>query len=174
MALVLIALLAGTLVPSVLNQLGKGEVNRIVEDVGALGQGTKSFRLDVNRWPGDLEDLVQRPSGAGDTDLNAAAYPGSLTNRWNGPYLEVGMIKGDSLLTGRGGVVRNAFTKTSWGGKDFLTITVAGLTKEDVQAVSVIIDGDTVVDNATADDNGRVRWAAGPPGEMLYLVAPVN
>jgi type II secretory pathway pseudopilin PulG len=173
-ALVLIGILAGTLVPAVLNQLSRGETNRIVEDLGSVETAVKSFRVDVMRWPGDLEDLVSRPSGPGDTDAYGTAYAPALASRWAGPYLERGSLPGDTLVTGRGAVIQNLFTRTSWGGRDFLTVEVTGLSKPDAQAVSLVVDGDTVVDHSTADSNGRVRWVATPTSGMRYLIGPID
>ena len=173
-ALVLIGILVGTLVPSVLGHLGRGELGRLIDDLEAISRGAKSFRVDVTRWPGDLEDLVRRPSTNGDADLNSNGYPPGLIGKWAGPYLEVGTIPGDSLPTALGGVIRNSFTKTTWGDGTFLTVEVTGVTRENVQAVSRIVDGDTIVDHASADNNGRVRWVTTPTEGMRYLIGPVN
>ena len=182
-ALVLIGLLVGTLLPAVLNQLSRGEVNRIGEDLQAVAQAAKTFRIDVQRWPGDLEDLYSTPlTTSPDATVTGALFPVQLASRWAGPYVEEGIIKGDSLPTASGGVILNWFSQTSWGGKNFLTIKVKGITSADAQALSLQLDGDTLVNAGSAttapnDALGQVRWRSGGDGgvdTLIYLSAPVQ
>src|SRR5687767_7213960 len=102
-ALVLIGLLVGTLVPTVMSNVGRGELNRVHEDLEAINTAAKTFRVDVQRWPGDLEDVVVQP-GAADSVLTGGVYPGGLLTKWAGPYLEIGSV-GTGIPTAMGGVV---------------------------------------------------------------------
>jgi len=178
-ALVLIGLLVGTLLPSVLNQLTRGEINRISEDLNAISNAAKTFRVDVQRWPGDLEDLVTAPASTADSTLNpgGTTYPSGLAGKWAGPYVEQGTIKGDSLPTAAGGVIVNRFSRTTWGGRDFLTIKAKGITVADAQALSLRIDGDTVTNITATDAAGQIRFRVGTGGAvdtLYYLAAPVQ
>jgi type II secretion system protein G len=168
-ALVIIGLLVGTLVPATLSQVSRGEHNRISEDLHSLGTAAKLFRVDMQRWPGDMEDLVTVPA-TGDSVLTGGTYPPVLLPRWAGPYVEEGAIKGDTLPTALGGVVVNRFSQTAWGGKDFLTMKVKFIQQADAQAVSIRVDGD---DDVTATDaGGQVRWLAGDT--LVFLAVPVQ
>ncbi len=173
--LLLIGLLVGVVLPSVLSQSEKGENQRVIDDVEAIRSATKLFRLDVQRWPGALDQLVVASTGAWSTtnDLSGNAIPGGLLNKWGGPYLELGDLPGDTLVTALGGSVQTAFSTTSWGGTDFLTIQVNHIPQANAEAISELVDGDTDV-SSSADSGGRVRWVSGTPNYLLYLAAPIN
>lgn len=178
-ALVLIGLLVGTLLPSVVSQVSRGEVNRVAEDLDGVLDAAKTFRVDVSRWPGDLEDLYSAPT-TGDAPVTGGSYPAGLAAKWSGPYFEAGALKGDTLPTALGGVVVNSVTQTRWGGKDFITLRVKNVVASDAQALSLQIDGDTVVtaysSGTTPNENaGRVRWVTGGGVDtLIYLGAPVK
>jgi type II secretion system protein G len=169
-ALVLIGLLAGTLVPTVVNQLGRGETNRLVEDLTAVEEASKSFRVDVQRWPGGVRSLVTQPTTS-DVSLTGATYPSALVSRWRGPYLERGSIPGDTIVTSGGGVILSTFTSVAWGGTNFLTVKVKGITQDNARSVRLLMDGDTAV----AATSGRVRWRSGggsSPDTLIFHAAP--
>lgn len=173
-ALVLVGLLAGALVPSMVSQVAKGEVQRVVEDLNSAGNAAKLFRIEVNRWPKQLTDLTKKPTTA-DQDVLGDNYPDRLLQRWDGPYLD--QVQ-DSVITALGGKITNrtdgTFTSVSWGGSEYFTVTISGLTRPDVKRISEAVDGDTVVDNTTNPDaNGRVRWD-GTSGLLIYLHAPIK
>lgn len=170
-ALVIIGLLIGTLLPSALSQVGRGEINRVNEDVVAVATAAKLFRVDLQRWPGDLEDLVSQPlTTSADAPLTGGSYPAALTTRWAGPYIEEGTLKGDTLPTALGGVIVNGFTQTLWGAKNFLTVRVKNIPQADAQSLSVRVDGDN--DVSATDAGGQVRWIAGDT--LVFLAAPVQ
>lgn len=140
-ALVLIGLLVGTLAPSVINQLTKGDVSRVVEDLDAVGDAAKMFKVDVRRWPGKLEDLVTRPSST-DQDLDGQTYPSGLLNKWAGPYLELAEITGSQLGTADGGLIQSDFEIAQLNSLDYLVVTVEGLSQETIDGVDLAVDGE--------------------------------
>lgn len=169
-ALVLIGLLAGTLMPAVINQLNRGETNRITEDLAALERGAKAFRTDVSRWPGGLDDLVSAPTTA-DRDIEGNAFPTGLAGRWAGPYLEIGTIPGDTLISGGGAIIDSVFTSLAWGSANFVVMKAIGVSADDTREISVIVDGDT------ATTGGKVRWKAGGtglPDTLVYYATPIE
>lgn len=170
-ALVLIGLLAGALVPSVLNQLSKGEVNRVVEDADGVANAAQLFRVDVNRWPSELDQLVTSLSGT-PVDINGNTIPAGLRSRWAGPYLELGSIEGGTIPTSMGGEIQNELTTTTWNGTPFLTVTIADIGESDAESISQAVDGDT--DITETDAGGRVRWNNDSGPALLYLAVPVN
>jgi type II secretion system protein G len=174
-ALVLIGLLVGTLVPTVINNVGRGEVNRVQEDLESLNTASKAFRVDVQRWPGDLEDLVVQPTTAdNDSALTATLYPPALQSRWSGPYLEIGSVVG-GIPTALGGTILNRISQTAWNTENFVTIKVLNVSQEDARSLSARVDGDTSV-SPSLDTAGKVRWKAGSAGAdtLIYLGAPVQ
>ena len=175
-ALILIGLLVGTLLPSVINQVSKGELNRVNEDLEAVSNAAKAFRVDVQRWPGDLEDLYAQPlATTADTSLTGGQYPAGLAAKWEGPYFELGSIAGDSIVTELGGVILDTFSQTPWGAQSFVTIKVKNVSQEDARELSLRIDGDTITAPATSV-GGRVRWKVGTAGAdtLIFLGAPVQ
>lgn len=169
-ALVILALAIGALVPSILNQVATGEVNRLLRDIHTVETGAKSFRVDVSRWPGDLEDLQVQPT-ATDTDIHGAAYPAGLLNQWKGAYLEsVTLVEDDSVATAAGGHI-HGFTKgTATNGfrlnnEDYLVLTLTGVPSDHFDALDVEVDGEV---GAAA---GRVHVSS---STLYYLVAPLQ
>lgn len=168
-ALTLIGLLVGALAPSVLNQLDRGEENRVIEDLRAIENGVKLFRIDVRRWPGDIEDLTTSISTT-ENDFESNAYPAGIVSRWNGTYLEgVNVADGDSIGTGGGGQIQDDFGSYTLGGDTYLSVEVTNLTSSTIAAVSEAIDGDT--DVTDTDAGGRVREDS---GSLIYLAVPTN
>lgn len=172
-ALVLIGLLIGAVAPTVLSQIGKGEVNRVVEDLRSLETGAKLYRSDVTRWPQKLGQLATQPTGTSQ-DLYGKTLPGTGPQRWQGPYVERGVILGDSVPTA-GGAVISAIDTVRWNGTLFIAFKVRGIDVAQAKLISATIDGDTVVRNPVADQNGRVRWRSGAGTDTLtYLAAPAK
>lgn len=168
--LVLISLAAGALVPTVINQISRGETARIVKDLTAIEVGAKAFRVDVQRWPRWTTHLV-RPITAADSALTGGVYPGGLLPLWRGPYLERGAIPGDTIPTAGGGVILRTMTSETWGGSNFLTVKVKGVTHDQARRVSLVLDGDTAV-----AASGRVRWKSGgsSPDTLIFFAAPTH
>jgi type II secretion system protein G len=171
-ALVLIGLLIGAVTPSVLSQIGKGEVNRVVEDLRSLETGAKLYRSDVSRWPQSLGQLATQPS-PGSRDVFQRTLPGGALRRWQGPYVERGLIDGDSVPTAAGAVVQ-AIDTVSWNGTPFIAFEVRGVDLDDAKLVSATLDGDTIVDSENPAEIGRVRWSEKHHGTLVYLATPAR
>lgn len=170
-ALVILALAIGAIVPSILNQVATGEVNRLLRDMNTVEEGAKSFRVDVSRWPGDLDDLQVQPASSGDLDIHGNTYPAGLLNRWKGAYLEsVTLVDGDSVKTAAGGHI-HGFTKGTssngyqLNGEDYLVLTLTGVPSAHFTALDVEVDGE---EGAAA---GRVHTTS---STLYYLVAPLQ
>jgi general secretion pathway protein G len=77
--LAIIAMLAGLVGPTVLNQLGGAKSKTAKVQIKDLEQATEMYKLDVGRYPASsdgLNALVEKPSNA---------------DGWNGPYLKSGV-----------------------------------------------------------------------------------
>ena len=174
-ALVLIGLMAGTLLPAVLNNVERGEVNRVHEDLEAVNTAAKAFKVDVQRWPGDLDDLVVQPATASsDSALTGGLYPTTLQARWAGPYLEIGSVT-TGIGTALGGTILSRMGLTAWNAENFVTIKVLNVSQADARTLSASVDGDTAVAYAL-DTAGKVRWRVGSGGAdtLIYLGSPVQ
>ena len=164
-AIALIGLLAAALLPALIGQTSRGESNRIVEDLRATGAAAQTFRVDVKRWPGSLTQLVTAVSSTA-TDLSGNAFQG-LAGRWNGPYLDLGSVDGGTLDTGHGADIEANFGALTWGSEDFIYVAASPLTLEQVQEISLVIDGDTAT-GYSDDSAGRVRLSS--TNRLVYLV----
>lgn len=165
-AMALLAVLAAAVVPSILNQVNKGEVNRLVQDLKGVGNATRLYYSDVQRWPRGLSSLTVKPTS--DTTDIAAEKLSNLSDRWSGPYLE--KVVNDSLPTAFGGHIRRSFTKAAWtaGGTDtFMVLNVSGVAESDFRKVSKVIDNDTLA------GAGAVRYDA-TSKIMTYFATPKN
>lgn len=168
-ALVLIGLLAGALVPAVLNQLNKGETGRVVEDLYTTENAAKAFRVDVKRWPGDIGDLYTRPTTTTDSMITAQPYPAGLVNFWQGPYLERGSASAAGLPTGAGGTLVDNFGTSS--GR--LVVRVTGLDSAQIIQVNAAIDGANET-TATAGTSGQIRWNSAATPTLEYIGAALQ
>ena len=175
--LVLIALLIGVIVPSVINQLDRGDPTRVASDLEGVRSGVRLFRVDVKRYPYSIEQLTENPGTDGapwDTivDFNGATINTTLIGRWNGPYLEGSAVTDNvtTIATALGGEIEPVFHARTLAGTTYLTVAVSGLTRGNIQSVSEIVDGDTL----TTDDDagGRLRGTASDT--LVYLAVPVN
>lgn len=130
------------------------------------------FRVDVRRWPGDMEDLTSAVSTV-DTDIDASTYPSGLVSLWNGTYIEGLLVSdGGSVETGSGGEIQDDFTTKTLGSDTYLTVEVDNLSVATIQAISLAVDGDTITtDN---DAGGRLRSDGNATPVMFYLAAPTN
>jgi general secretion pathway protein G len=168
-ALVLIGLLVGALVPTVLNQLGRGDTSRAIEDLAAIENGIRSFRVDVRRWPGDIEDLQVLPTMTAPADAALAgqgAYTPGLLGQWNGPYVErLTLNAGNNVVMPIGGTIGGAITTVA----NHATLSVTGLADDQIAEI------DAVIDNGDGQTTGRIRWT-GTAGSstMQYLAVSLN
>jgi general secretion pathway protein G len=77
--LVILTLLAGLVGPKVLDQLGGAKSKTARVQIAEIEQSLDLFKLDVGRYPNDVEGLralTERPATA---------------QGWNGPYLKKGL-----------------------------------------------------------------------------------
>lgn len=169
-ALVLIGLVVGALVPSVMGQLSRGETSRLVQDLSAVGEATQLFRVDVARWPGDVEDLVTPVDGT-DEDIDESTYPRGLLAKWAGPYFEdaTKLTAGGTVETAAGGIIQAAFAKEALSSRDYLVIEVEGLTADQIAELDLAIDG------IAGTSAGRVQQTGTSSGPVLkYFAVPLR
>ena len=163
--LAILAILAGVLVPSIANQVTKSDISRVSADLGNVRTGVEAFLVDLKRYPGDIEDLVDQPTTA-DSTLLADAYPSGLIGKWSGPYVDVVLPNDSSLGTGFGASIHDDFVLDSINGSGYLGILITSLTRADFMRIDANIDTDT------STTQGRFRWVTGD--SATYLALPVN
>jgi prepilin-type N-terminal cleavage/methylation domain-containing protein len=84
----IVAVLAAAVVPTVVNQMSKGETGAVISDVNALSTGVTQFVTDTRHYPKSIRQLnVDTAVQAADPDLMAGTLGAAGANAWRGPYL---------------------------------------------------------------------------------------
>jgi general secretion pathway protein G len=68
----ILAMLAALVGPALFSNLGKGQRATAATQMDLIGQGLDTYRLDVGRYPRELNGLIENDTGR---------------DVWNGPYL---------------------------------------------------------------------------------------
>ncbi|MDM8546358.1 type II secretion system major pseudopilin GspG [Candidatus Venteria ishoeyi] len=69
----IIAMLAGLAVPNIIDSFGGAQRDGAKGQISALETALDSYRLDVGKYPANLDALIKNPGS---------------NKRWNGPYLK--------------------------------------------------------------------------------------
>lgn len=165
--LAIVATLAAVLLPALNNQLSKGDAGRLTSDLLAVQTAVGAFTSDVRRFPADLTDLKTKP-GSSDLDVLGNAFGSVLINKWRGPYLSKD-LSGSDMPTGYGSTISGGFTRTSYNGIEYLTITVTPLTPAEFNNIDQIIDETA---NSTA---GQMRFSGNATsGTATFYAVPIQ
>ena len=78
--LTIIGLVAGLVGPNLIGKIGQGKQKTARMQIHVFKDGVTSFYLDMNQYPGSLEDLVRNPGSS---------------PKWNGPYLDQALVPPD-------------------------------------------------------------------------------
>lgn len=185
----ILGLLAAVVFPVVADRAGDADPTVVSNDLANLRSGAELFLLDMrNVLPGDVEDLVNRPTTSATTSTNNdAASKGSFsagnTDRWDGPYIDLSIASttnetnndpANIRTTGFDGQIINDFrlydplnnaTGASASAENFLALRVDGLATSDFNDVDEQIDG------GDGELNGKARFLS---GKMYFLVMPLK
>src|SRR5687767_13757318 len=83
----IVAVLAAAVVPTVTQQLSKGDDSSVTSGLTGLRTSVTEFVADTRKFPGALDDIFTRPLATAD-DAFGADYGTQANVRWNGPYSE--------------------------------------------------------------------------------------
>lgn len=149
--LVLIALLAGVLIPAVLSRLDSGQAATLASNLNALDEAIGTFRHDVGRYPSQLVYLATAPP-VGAEDTCDRVIPNVAA--WNGPYLArsittAGIRSGNSTIQNTIGRDPETFTSTGT-----MLVNVSDVDQQVAEELERSFD--TTVDYAA----GAIRWVA--------------
>ena len=168
----IVAVLAAIVVPTVTNQIGKGDDTNIATNVTSLRTGVTAFVSDVRKFPSRIQHLLTEPAGT-DSSLTGD-YGATFASRWRGPYLAGSMnaaVEGspqDSVLWGIAYAV-DALVDTAFPtGTGNIAVRLGGVT--DAATATRI---DDLIDGGTGASAGNLRWAVtggNPTGGRLTLI----
>lgn len=109
-SLILLAVLAAAVFPVVTQQIGAADAPTLANDLSAVKTALETYNANAGTFPGDLEDLVHRPSDTEFSLLATSAYKDKEIRGWNGPYLETFITDGADDFNP--GTIDNAFGQT--------------------------------------------------------------
>lgn len=78
LVLVILALIAGLILPSVIGQAESAKAKSATSSISRLSMAVETYYLDTGNTPERLEELVENPGG---------------TAGWNGPYVKKQLLK---------------------------------------------------------------------------------
>lgn len=162
----IVAVLAGVLLPALFNQLGKGDMGRLAEDLSNLRTGVETFGADTRRLPSRITQLIT-PITTNDADITATSYTTAIVNRWKGPYVAREVV----AATG-GGSITNVFSLvTGSNGSRYLSVDVTGMHISDFAQIEAVLDeGNT--STSTSSTSGTVRYSS-TNSTLTYLMVPI-
>ncbi len=76
LVLIILVIIGSIVVPNLFGVKDKADIDAAKTQVNALKSAMNMYRLDLNKYPAAIKDLVDKP---GDN---------SLSEKWRGPYLE--------------------------------------------------------------------------------------
>lgn len=189
--IVVIGVLAAVVIPAVTAQVTAGDSSRVLSDLNNVRTGIENFDIAVRQFPGDVDDLVNRPgtatsTGSGadiDADLAGALY---LSNaNWAGPYIETALpssvtsstvsVSAPAFKTGYAATINNRFASCqitdltsacNTSSPDYAVVLVNGLTGSQAATLDTFIDG-----AGAASTTGKFRYVSDAVSSTGYYYA---
>jgi prepilin-type N-terminal cleavage/methylation domain-containing protein len=179
----IVAVLAAAVVPTVVNQMGKGEGASVAADINSLTQAVTQFITDTRRYPRALEDLNTQIDDT-DLDLLSTAYGTRAEAAWGGPYFAAngGVALTNFTFSGFGLVAANALVAPdatpSTGNGGYITLSITS-----THSIASIIAADVAIDGgdgvfvtdcptaSTGSTTGRLRWTETDAGSTCTISA---
>lgn len=168
----IVAILAAVVVPTVTNQIGKGDDSNLTSNVASLRTGITAFVSDVRKFPSRLQHLLNQPIAA-DSALDGA-YGALAASRWKGPYQTGSLLTPtvgapeDSILVGHAYIVDVLKDTGFTTARGYVGVSFGGVAS-DATAAKI----DSLIDGATGATLGNLRWTSTggvPDGGRLTLL----
>ena len=160
----IVAVLAAIVVPTVTNQIGKGDDTNLVTNVADLRTSVTSLVSDVRKFPSRLQDLTTVPL-ATDLDLSGGQFGATAVAKWKGPYISTSLkarsntLKTDSIFAALAFMVDSlADSLYVAPNKGMLTLKLGG-----VANTAAALHIDSLLDNGDGQNAGNVRWLGVAP-----------
>ena len=192
---VVIGVLAAVVIPAVTAQVTAGDSSRVVSDLNNLRTGIENFDIAVRQFPGDVDDLVNKPgtsqSTSGqlvDRDIYGSLYTGASS--WAGPYIEAALpssatsstasVSATAFSTGYSATINNKFlgctmTDTSaacaTASPDYIAVQIDNLTVAQAGSLNDVIDGTGETNSSTA---GKFRVFTSGTTTAYYFASPLH
>jgi prepilin-type N-terminal cleavage/methylation domain-containing protein len=186
---IVIGVLAAVIIPAVTQQATSGDPTRIVEDFKEVGGGIERFSVDLRpRFPGDIEDLVNKPTNSSTEDVavDGSGYSTTEIAAWNGPYVNKPspeIVAASSTIDWQptafnANIIQKVYkcasataNGCSSSGADFVAIAAKTFTPAQFELINRIIDGVETAGSGESYAKGKLRYDA-TTSSTYYLVAP--
>lgn len=160
----IVSVLAAIVIPTVTNQIGKGDDTNLATNVSGLRTAITAFVVDTRKNPSRLQNLVTVPL-ATDLDLAGGQFGATAVGKWKGPYLSTSMkalsntLKTDSIF------MALAFAVDSVADTNFVAPLkgMFGLKLGGVANNAAARHLDSLLDNGDGQNAGNLQWAGATP-----------
>ncbi|MEX2179713.1 MAG: prepilin-type N-terminal cleavage/methylation domain-containing protein [Gemmatimonadaceae bacterium] len=187
----IVAVLAAAVVPTVVNQIGKGDAASVSAEINSLTGAVTQFVTDTRRYPDQLAHLNTLIL-SGDDDLLGTDYGTRAVAGWKGPYLATtqDMATDDFTFSSFGLVADNVLIAPAAGNGHHITLNLGATTTmslatliaidQGIDAGDGVFDPDCAIPAISASStSGRLTWteAAGTPcviTNIIYRLVPVG
>lgn len=188
---IVIGVLAAVIIPAVTQQATSGDPTRIVEDFKEVGGGIERFSVDLRpRFPGDIEDLVNKPTNSSTQDIavDGQGYSTTEIAAWNGPYVNKPspeIVAASSTIDWQptafnANITQKVYKCNSTAGTtngcsstsaDYVAIAAKTFTPAQFELINKIIDGVETAGSGESYAKGKLRYDPAT-SSTYYLVAP--
>jgi prepilin-type N-terminal cleavage/methylation domain-containing protein len=159
----IVAVLAAVMVPAVINQVAKGDVPSVAQDMDGIRSAITTFAADVRRFPHSLSQLGGTTLPAASNDISGVQFGGDAA-QYRGPYASIvkghagptGAIFSDTLVNPGGThniCLRDSTTTGGATGTSFIS-------QAQMSQLNQALDHDTSTAITTGDTRGSVTWTA--------------
>ena len=160
----IVAVLAAIVVPTVTNQISKGDDTNLATNIADIRTSMTAFVSDARKYPSRLQNMTTVPL-ATDLDLFGGQFGAAAVARWKGPYLSTSLkalsntLKTDSIFIGLAYAVDSlADTLYVAPNKGIIGLKLGG-----VANTAAALHIDSLLDNGDGQAAGNVRWLGAPP-----------
>ena len=171
----IVAVLAAVMVPAVINQVAKGDIPAVAEDIAGIRTAVTTFAADTRQFPQRLSQLSAASLTSADKNILGVAYDAVAQPAYRGPYASItsghlsptGILFADTLVTVN--PRRICMRDSTDTGLSKITASQVALLERalDQNAVPVVAVG--------ANSTGSVQWAqTGSTGAEVVTAGTVR
>jgi prepilin-type N-terminal cleavage/methylation domain-containing protein len=149
----IVSVLAAIVVPTVTNQLGKGDDTQFQTTIKNVQTGITAFVSDTRHFPRRISHLYNAITGQ--NDLSGTAYTATVASKWKGPYVSGSLPLGDSLSMGLA-FMRDSLVDSNLvaGTSGFVIASLGGVLTQSAAARL-----DSLIDAGNGFDAGVLQWS---------------
>jgi type II secretory pathway pseudopilin PulG len=173
-AVVVIAMLATAVMPTVLRQLERGDSGQIAGDVASMRVAVENFSEDVRKYPATFGQVARAITVADKDLVGDVVYSAQVVTRWRGPYTSADSIRLHS--TGNGWQFDGKFYKDTLAGSGASIVWSVGIRVTSADSATVLKLDESIDDGVLS--TGVVRYetvpAAPRAGKLKILLVQIR